>query len=901
MSNYNIRFTDLSKNPISITEGTLSTDTDLFLPGRIRAEWGEEINENFVRLLERFACPELSSNPGNPDLSASNSPALRNPVRGQLWYNTSNRKLYSYDGANWKPYILTGEEYGANWGQIAHGEQLPLPVSPSGYQFSYEECIWSVSPFQYSAPFNWVACYSDPQDSQVTMQYRIRGSSIIINGLANYLIIGIRGSSDNEGPIIPPSPPSDDNYCSVINCESDLSYCLHIDCGNYPATCDINPAIQVGETYTIESDDGSKTGTIQVTSIDNNNCVLCFNILSGDWVPDGIDVNEDFDIKIFYDGSDHCLLNPESDPMILEFDTNLISGTEVNLPFAITGHTSKNIQIDWGDGNIQNVGNTPTVVTHEYDNEGVYTVSVSGNATGFGVQFAPSYNNTNLVRIISFGNLPLVSLRNVTRSESGALNNFIEVPNMLPPNVYDLYGFFDGSQYFNQDIGNWDISSLTEMSRLFLNCHTFNQDIGNWNTSNVVAMSQVFQNAYSFNQDIGGWDTSNVTTMSGMFRRAENFNQDIGGWDTSNVTTMSSMFSDAYSFNQDISGWDTSNVTSMGSMFWNAEAFNQDIGGWDTSNVTEMSFMFNSAVSFNQDIGGWDTSNVTSMSSMFNSAVSFNQDIGGWDTSNVTSMSSMFRSAELFDQDIGGWDTSNVTEMSFMFNSAVSFNQDIGGWDTSNVTNMYGLFADAESFNQNIGGWNTENVTQMDSLFLRANIFNQGISGWDTSNVITMRNMFQDAEAFDQDIGGWNTSNVTDMGRMFQRAGIFDQDISDWDVSNVVDMSLMFRTASSFDQDLGEWDITGILPNLSSSVSVEMEDMFTASGMSPENMARTIIGFANTVFDNGGHPEDIRLGAQNVDYSDQTFGDITGEFDNADDAINYLVSIGWTITIGNPV
>ena len=47
---------------------------------------------------------------------------------------------------------------------------------------------------------------------------------------------------------------------------------------------------------------------------------------------------------------------------------------------------------------------------------------------------------------------------------------------------------------FNQDISNWDVSNVTDMSYMFSFCKNFNQDISNWDVSNIKKYSAIFDN-----------------------------------------------------------------------------------------------------------------------------------------------------------------------------------------------------------------------------------------------------------------------------------------------------------------------------------------------------------------------------------------------------------------------
>jgi surface protein len=360
--------------------------------------------------------------------------------------------------------------------------------------------------------------------------------------------------------------------------------------------------------------------------------------------------------------------------------------------------------------------------------------------------------------------------------------------------------FWFNTTFNNNSISNWRPISCSNFTDTFYGS-AYNHPI-NWPFSaSNINMSLMFR-ASNYNQNIGSWDVSRVTNMNQMFY--ENFSfrnsgsSDINNWRPISCSNFSSMFQSSV-FNQPIGNWplSASSIT-MGNMF-RGSSFNQNIGAWDVSKVTSMGGMFRDNTAFNNsgssDINNWRPISCSNFSSMFEGATVFNQPIGNWPISaSSVNMSLMFRSANGFNQNISSWNTSTVTNMNNMFLQAGAFNQPIGSWNTSAVTNMSGMFNQASSFNQNIGSWNVSNVTSFEYMFYFINFNNGGssdINNWviKTTGSVNMSGMFNYAGSFNQPIGSWNTSAVTTMSDMFDNANAFNQDIGSWNVGNVTNFT----------------------------------------------------------------------------------------------------------------
>lgn len=177
MAGYNLQLTN-GNLLVIVPDGTSdSATTSLTLVGRNFPGYGIYLNQNFVKLTENF----------------SNGSAPNNPLRGQLWWDSSNILLKVYDGAQWKVV-----------GSGATGEGNDPPENPVEGDIWWDPVNKQLFVWNSSGAGTWSLI--GPTSSAATTATDFLSNVNGINTLGNISIMGKTVAVFNNGDYAPFSP-----------------------------------------------------------------------------------------------------------------------------------------------------------------------------------------------------------------------------------------------------------------------------------------------------------------------------------------------------------------------------------------------------------------------------------------------------------------------------------------------------------------------------------------------------------------------------------------------------------------------------------------------------------------------------------------------------------------------
>lgn len=282
-----------------------------------------------------------------------------------------------------------------------------------------------------------------------------------------------------------------------------------------------------GRLTTIESDPPYITGyTTETLPETADEGTLALNVTDGF-------------MMVFKDGK---WINIHTDvPIALSDFIFVISGDSFALPLTSVG--TYNFSIDWGDGNSDIITAWDDVAAaHTYSTTGQYTITVSGEITGW-IFGTASAEDTKLIEITSIGSLALVD---TAQAAFYGATNLTSIDNSSPLETTGVTTFRDMYRLCTSltQVPMMDATAGTDYQHMFHSCNVLTElppfDFGapsnikemffnalaltsisniTIDTTNVGNFAQLFFSCKALTTVPDAWcNTPNATAMNGMFR-----------------------------------------------------------------------------------------------------------------------------------------------------------------------------------------------------------------------------------------------------------------------------------------------------------------------------------------------------------------------------------------------
>jgi len=298
---------------------------------------------------------------------------------------------------------------------------------------------------------------------------------------------------------------------------------------------------------------------------------------------------------------------------VSNFDTSKV--TDMSNMF---GSCEKLSELDVSKWNTQNV---KTVYNMFYGADSLESLDVSNWNTSKIENMSGMFTYSENLRDIDVSKWDTSKVTNMSDVFNGIAAEIIDVSNWNVSNVETMEEMFSGcSNVKTLDFSKWNTSKVTNMYGMLASTKIPLSDLLKLDVSNVEDMEYMLGGyAGSSILDLTSWDVTSATNMSRMFAGTSVDTINISNWNSINVTDMNSMFRYTDAVTVNAKNLKTSNVEDMSHMFeYASDLYNLDVSGWDTSNVITMNSMFwyNDSIKV-IDISSWHTPKLEDTSSMF--------------------------------------------------------------------------------------------------------------------------------------------------------------------------------------------------------------------------------------------------------------------------------------------
>lgn len=188
---------------------------------------------------------------------------------------------------------------------------------------------------------------------------------------------------------------------------------------------------------------------------------------------------------------------------VTTWDTRLVDKTNTRIYLPLREDDSADYIINWGDGTWYHVRGKNLEEDHNYETPGIYTISIAGgdNHFYFGYKYGYGYLGRSANNITTLNYWGPNKIKNMVYMFGGATNLKVEATDM--PNLDDitsLTGTFNECRVLVEIPGldKWNVSAISDISRMFQGCWKFNQDISGWDITNAHKMDYILQACMEF-------------------------------------------------------------------------------------------------------------------------------------------------------------------------------------------------------------------------------------------------------------------------------------------------------------------------------------------------------------------------------------------------------------------